>query len=350
MTVKNIVDDLMAKNIIYEKKIDKSPVGRIPTVLNIYETIGYILAIDLSSKSILYYVIYNVYRNKVSDGYYNCNPNVSYEENLKEFIRHVKDVILKNEYKNIIGIGISVPGVYNAEQDTVNNELIKDLNHIHLKKLFYEDFPIENIIIDHDVKLAALAEYVALGDSDLQDFYYLFIGEGVGGAFILKGEIYSGHDELAGDIGQMIVDCSGNDCTNLESIVSCPSIVNEVQRKLKEDDMDEGRNVSRLDFVEILNMYKAGNKIVTGYIHDVLMTLAKAIYNIIWLANPQKIIIGSSYPEFGEIVVTKVKEYLKKLLIGKIQIGFEICLSRHEARGSLVGAFELVTDKWIDDL
>ncbi|HHW48195.1 MAG TPA: ROK family protein [Clostridiaceae bacterium] len=350
MTVKNIVDDLLRKNVIVEKKVDTSIVGRKPTVLKIADSIGYIITIDLTSSSFLYYVVYDVYKNKVKKGFYRCKKDISFSENIISFVRTIKSEVEQSDILNILGIGISVPGIYKDEEDRIYNELNKDLNNIKLKKIIKENFEVNNIVIDHDVKLAAIAEAIGFNSEIPYDLYYLYIGEGVGGAILLKGEIYNGHNEIAGDIGQLFVDCSSNNRQKLEDVVSCPAIVEGVKRKFNENGLDLGKNSNELDFDDVLKMYKAGDRLVVDYLDNVITCLARAVFNIIWLINPSKIVVDCSYKEFGAIVVDKLNSFVTKMFDSNIPIDFEVNLSKYDENSALIGALELVTNRWIESL
>lgn len=57
------------------------------------------------------------------------------------------------------------------------------------------------VVVDNDVNWAAQAEHAAL---DVEDFAYLYLGEGLGCAVVLDGEVRRGHSGLAGEISHVI--------------------------------------------------------------------------------------------------------------------------------------------------
>ena len=59
------------------------------------------------------------------------------------------------------------------------------------------------VTVDNDVNWAARAEREHAGDA-LDDFAYLFLGEGLGCAIVSDGEVRRGHGGLAGEIAHMI--------------------------------------------------------------------------------------------------------------------------------------------------
>ena len=65
----------------------------------------------------------------------------------------------------------------------------------------YVDGP---VTVDNDVNWAARAECDQAGAATLDDFAYLFLGEGLGGAIISDGEVRGGHAGLAGEIAHLL--------------------------------------------------------------------------------------------------------------------------------------------------
>lgn len=351
MTVKNIVDDLLEKNIVCERKTDTSLVGRKPSVLSIADDIGVIALLDLTSKNMLYYGIYNVYREKIRSGFYRYNSSKSYEENLRTFFAQINSDMEQMDLQKLLGMGIIVPGVYFADEDRVYNELIREMNEVRLNKLSQEFFGVNNIVIEHDVKMAAIAEGIGDQNGAVDDLYLLFLGEGVGGALILNGQIYDGHNGVAGDLGQVLVDCSREGEVTLESVLSQASIISRIKKQFKKEGINLGRNADELDFADIINLYKGGDKIVVNYFKEIFSMLARVVYNIIWMVNPSPIIIGSNDYDFALISAQLLTEYVNKLVQARaVAVDCEIKVSKYKENSALIGIFEEVLNRCIEKM
>ena len=68
------------------------------------------------------------------------------------------------------------------------------------------------VVAENDANLAALAEWTWGTGRGVAEFLYVMCSEGVGGGFVLGGEIYRGGDGLAGEIGHMVLDQNGPVC------------------------------------------------------------------------------------------------------------------------------------------
>jgi predicted NBD/HSP70 family sugar kinase len=73
------------------------------------------------------------------------------------------------------------------------------------------------VIVDNDVNWAARAErdHHVTGPGELDDFAYLYLGEGLGCAVISDGEVRRGHGGLAGEIAHLLVAGPNGQATSL---------------------------------------------------------------------------------------------------------------------------------------
>ncbi len=61
-----------------------------------------------------------------------------------------------------------------------------------------------SVVVDNDVNWSALAERSA-SDSDLDDFAFLYLGEGLGSALVADGSVVRGATGLAGEVAHVVV-------------------------------------------------------------------------------------------------------------------------------------------------
>jgi predicted NBD/HSP70 family sugar kinase len=61
------------------------------------------------------------------------------------------------------------------------------------------------VVVDNDVNWAARAERSAAAPGELDDFAYLYLGEGLGCAVVADGQVRRGHRGLAGEIAHLLV-------------------------------------------------------------------------------------------------------------------------------------------------
>ena len=100
--------------------------------------------------------------------------------------------------------------------------------------------------IENDANAAAYGEYEAGAGRGARDMFYVTIGDGIGGAIILDGKLWTGASGFAGEFGHTTIDTEGIECECgntgcLETVASGPSIVRRAKRTII-----SGRNVFTL--------------------------------------------------------------------------------------------------------
>lgn len=111
--------------------------------------------------------------------------------------------ILSN-FPSVETIGIGYPGVVDISGKILVSPNVSQLVGFELKQNLEKDFE-RRIAVDNDANVAALAELKFGNGAGLQNFVYVTLGTGVGGALVLNGEIFRGTNYGAGEIGHTII-------------------------------------------------------------------------------------------------------------------------------------------------
>jgi len=230
MTVKHIVDDLIANDILVEKVCEGNDVGRKPKALQINEKYGNIVCINLTSVDEISFLIYDIYEVQKEEQTLEFDTGRSYRENLLRAVDMIKEK-LAAMHTVTVGVAVFVPSAYYEDVDLVNYDLIADFKELHIRQLFTDAFGISNILILHDVVPAAWSEYESM-DSESDSQFYFYCGHGVGGFFIHRGTAVMGEELMAGEVGKMLLltDSAEKRYTTFEDMIS----VSVLNRKLRE--------------------------------------------------------------------------------------------------------------------
>ena len=132
------------------------------------------------------------------------DPQGDYQYNLEAFLRDAKEKTAElRASRQILGIAIVAPGPYDIKQDTITNQRLPALNSIRIKSLFRDIFGAYDYYVDEDVKFAVRAFLPVCTKEAPEVLFYLYIGEGVGGAAIHNENVLRGQNAAAGDVGQL---------------------------------------------------------------------------------------------------------------------------------------------------
>ena len=102
----------------------------------------------------------------------------------------------------LLGLGIAMPGPFGV-MDNEDPWGMQD----------WQDFPLADwlagktgleVSVQNDAAAGAIAEKMYGAAAGLENFVHLFIGYGLGAGLVLRGEVYSGAANNAGEIGQVV--------------------------------------------------------------------------------------------------------------------------------------------------
>lgn len=233
----------------------------------------------------------NLFKTNIDDG--------------KKILDSMCDVIDKYKLShNLVGISISSPGFVNTESgEIVDGTIINGFVGLNIREYFESKYNLL-VTIDNDANCATIAEHKLGNGKGSKNMVCVTVGTGIGGGIIINNQIYSGSKFMAGEFGFMFV--NGTDTENIDDSIysnyaSTRSLIEKASTHLNED----------LDGIEIFNRAKSGDKVCIKYIDDFYDNLAKGIYNLSYILNPDKILIGGAISQ-QEDLIDEVKKRLDK--------------------------------------
>lgn len=239
----------------------------------------------------------------------------------------VKKVINKSKAllnDRTAGIAISTAGQVDYRKGVVigAGDTIPNYTGTEIKRLISEELklPVE---VRNDVDCAALCEKW-LGGHDVQNFITLTIGTGVGGAIVLNNKMYSGHSFSAGEWGYMLVEGK-----QFEKVASITGLINMMKQS------DSKRNWTGK---KIFELYDQGDQQAKNAIEIFYKHLAIGIANLIYIFNPEKVVIGGGISGRGTKFLDEVKCHVKKYIQPNIIGNTEIVLAKHSNHSGMIGA------------
>lgn len=331
ITVKKIVDELLAVGILEESTVTSS-IGRKPKELSFKRDLGCFCCINLCKTSQVGYFIYDIHSRLLSEGKVKVSHRSDFSSALNECILKIQDIASKELALPLLGIAVSVPSIYYEEEDAVNCDLIPGLKDIHLKKLLAESTNVQNILIIHDVCAAASLEY-QLADSD--SLYYFYLGDGLGSAFVRYGEIFRGDTYAAGEIGQCLVDFCGSE-RSYESILSTSGLCEQLGLS------DQG------ELEALLKRYPELPEDQLRTLEKVLDFSANMLYNICWLLNPGTIVVDSGLPPLARLIQDATREKCGLLSGSPIRNGVTVTLPKEKNHYAMSGCVVSLVENWIE--
>lgn len=152
--------------------------------------------------------------SKVASGFVDSDGNAShigkflwdsYEtlhvlERLSETVRR----LLSAAPRQPDAIGFTIPGLADPARGMWLGASYMGIHNIPLKASMEQEFGIP-VFLENDTNACCLAEKLFGRAKDCDDFLYLTVSNGVGGAFFLDGKLYYGAHGFAGEYGMCVV-------------------------------------------------------------------------------------------------------------------------------------------------
>ncbi len=205
-TVLQIVKSLLDDGIISESGKQKSNGGRKAASLIVDENFRYAVGIDVTSNH-LSYVLTNLRgdiaaRKRVKLAFENSR---SYYDKAGEIL---SDFLTENatDKKKITGVGISLPGIIDRQNEILLRSHILKQNNVSLKG-FAQAIPFETAF-ENDANSALFAEMSYIERNTV----YLSLSNSVGGSICIDDGIYGGNGFKSAEFGHMIIVPNGRKC------------------------------------------------------------------------------------------------------------------------------------------
>ncbi|CAM3135195.1 ROK family protein [Streptobacillus ratti] len=314
-----------------------------------------------------YYVGVDLGGTNVKIGLLDLEYNILIEESIKtESKRGPEDtftriwnkiqelfVKISADISELEGIGLGIPG------PVVNKSIVKIAanfswgNDFNAKELF-ERISGKTVIVENDVRAIALGENLFGASKGYKNSIILPIGTGVAAGMIINGELISGNDGAAGEIGHISVDLNGDKCGCgltgcLELFTSARGIVREGIKTLKQE--KKGLlyetfkdNFEKLEAFHIFLEARKGDEVAEIIVDNFCNKLAYGIGVLINLVNPEIIVIAGGLAKSSDLIIPRIKKYLPKYALN-MSINIPIVKSELLDSAGVKGAASLIINK-----
>ncbi len=220
--------------------------------------------------------------------------------------------------ERIIGVGMGTPGTVNEKDGTVQGAFNLNWKESQNVKADLEaglGFP---VAVDNDANAAALGEQWRGAGNNQPEVVFVTLGTGVGGGLVNEGKMIHGAKGAAGEVGHMIVEPGGYQCTCgnygcLEQYASATGVVH-----LAHDYADAYAGDSELKAMVsngeeitskiVFDLAKEGDYLANEVVDKVAFYLGLATANIANLLNPSAIVIGGGVSAAGDFLLTRVQK------------------------------------------
>ena len=185
-------------------------------------------------------------------------------------------------------------------------------------------------VLANDANCAGLGEAWLGGGRRFHDLILLTLGTGVGGAIILDGKLFVGHQGAGGELGLITFNPDGPACNSgnqgsLEQYVSVPAI----------------RRRTGLEPAQLGALAKAGNTDALTFWQRYGRDLGAGLASLIYILTPEAIIIGGGVSASAEFFFPAVQAEIQRRVLPSSRAGIQLLPAQLGNQAGMVGAAKL---------
>ena len=216
--------------------------------------------------------------------------------------------------QNLQATGISCGGPLDSKEGIVQSPPnLPGWDNIPVVKRFTDEFNVP-AFLQNDANACALAEWKFGAGKGTENMIFLTFGTGMGGGMIINGRLYSGTNDLAGEVGHMRLADDGPEAYgkkgSFEGFCSGTGIA-LIAQKIIRDRLDRGGSlifcpekemISEITAKEVAEAAFKGDRTAIEILEFSGRMLGKGLSILIDLLNPQLIVIGSIYTRCRQFI------------------------------------------------
>lgn len=357
-TVLNIIDEMIADNWVYEVECDESRVGRKPVWLRLNPDAGYFIGIEFNSRE-----MHCVILNFTCDVIYRDENIIQQENNnaadiLEMVYEHIETAMAHLKDKQILGIGIGVPGYSDKEKGiAISYPHLRHWDNIPVKQLLEDRFKVPCYMENNVSGMIYAYKYLVYGGK-CEDMLFISIRTGVRVMPIINNVPVSASKGFPGEMGHIKVSTGSRMCSCgkygcLNSEISDYAVINKIKEGIEIGhfqeiyDMVQGNTdeISMDHFIKSAKLRHADTLKLMDQIASYLGVVTSMLVNIF---APRKIVLFGNLARIGEPFLKLLMDRIQEKALAENYSDLQIVASEFGRELGAIGAAALVMQEEFD--
>ncbi|WP_246367085.1 ROK family protein [Paraliobacillus salinarum] len=236
----------------------------------------------------------------------------------------------------IEGITISSAGQIDNENGVVvyATDNIPGYTGMEVSKLIHSvtGLPVE---VENDVNCTALGEHWMGAAQGVKNFICVTIGTGIGGAIFVNGELFTGSNYSAGEVGHINLYPNGKACTCGNNGCYEKYASSLALQEMVEETFNQKINL-KLFFENVRSGDQASRQVLERWVDH----LTTGLQSIVHTFNPEMIVIGGGISAQGDFLLEYIHDSLFNKLMPNHKSNLSIKMAKYENKANLLGAIK----------
>lgn len=263
------------------------------------------------------------------------------DETLENIISASKELL-----KGSVAAGISCGGPLDSKRGVIMSPPnLPDWDNVEIVKLLEKELGVP-VGIQNDANACAIAEWKFGAGKGTENMIFLTFGTGLGAGLILDGKLYSGTNDMAGEVGHIRLSDDGpvgfGKAGSFEGFCSGGGIA-KLAKKMAEENLAKGKemlfckSLSDLDSITaktVSDAARLGDETAIKVYEICGERLGYGLSILIDILNPERIVIGSVFQRAEDLLRAKMQEIIDKEALGYAK---DVCKVVPAALGEKIG-------------
>ena len=247
-----------------------------------------------------------------------------YRDILNDFKKHTNTFFGKYERSNLVSIGISCGGPLDSAAGVIYSPPnLPGWDAVPIVEIFEREFKVD-IRVQNDANACALAEWMMGAGVGTRNMIFLTFGTGMGAGLILNGQLYTGTNDLGGEVGHIRLAEDGpigfDKAGSFEGFCSGGGIA-QLAASIVSEKLRAGERVGFCPSPDMLNDITAREVFEAALTGDMAAKeivdisadyLGKGLAILIDILNPECIVIGSIYARNEGLFKSHIERVIKR--------------------------------------
>ena len=256
---------------------------------------------------------------------------------LEKFVQLIGTLLAQSP--DVRRVGIGVPGTLSRKRrTTIDLPNVPELSGVKLHKILSEAFDKVEFFLENDANAAALGEFYFSGQALPDDFIFITLGTGIGGAAVINGKLFKGGRGNSMEIGHII---TGNGRL-LEENIGKEGLVRMTRQRLQ---TYQGPSMLadsvELNADDVEDAARKGDALAQEVFGQVGSILGEGLVSAIRLLDANVILVGGGVSKVFEHVRPNLEQVLRQRLPAYYTQDLDIRLATLGNNAGIIGAASL---------
>jgi glucokinase-like ROK family protein len=223
----------------------------------------------------------------------------------------------------VLGLGFAAPGLVDMGSGTVRRAVGYDWFDVPLGDALRAATGLP-VAVANRSKAAAVGELHSGAGAGTRHLVYVYAGRGIAAGVVVEGDLYTGANSSAGELGHITIvpdgdlcECGAHGC--LHTVASGAAMLTRARAALRDDPAAGaalraacGGDLERLSTVGLADAAAAGDGVAVALVQSAARYLGIATATLIDVLNPDRILLGGPLTRAGDVFLDTVRDEARR--------------------------------------